>query len=579
MTPTKHPGIKTPLSEDTGPLETLAQRTLARPRPIEKTPGALAHLGQKIREWGYAIDLYNWRLSGRHPLKVDRVIDDSRPGNMARGDALISAILDGKKDTEQAARYWAGDIQDQRADHSFAFLTDLSKAREQLAARAVASALTDAWCDQNLTWQPDAWSGAQCARRLLNWLANVPLVLASSDLVYRSRVLLAVARQMRHLPRVVKDIDRLTDQAAAGAALALAGMLLPGAAAQKEKGYRFLSASVQALILPDGSPATQATADLVDCLHILALVRSAAEKSQTVFPHDLQSAIDKAGPFLRSQYHSGDQGVRLMGGIAQDKAETLALLETLGATGSAGTSFPHGGFYRLEASGTVLVASAAPAVRGRASVNCAAETGAIEISSSGDLLISAMGQSSLDDFKGVTRATAAHSALTLDNRHVTEIATGPQGTLGILGSGVERTVCRRRRRRDGEDLTITQDGYQKRLGYKHTRSLHLSRDGLVITGSDSLTATRTKAPACPVDIWFHLPPGVKARQSKEGDIILLTPTKKIWVMTVKGAEAGLEPSVFFTDPETPAATTAIRLFRAAVHEPAGAILWTLTRRE
>ncbi|MEB3090126.1 hypothetical protein VJI93_09120, partial [Parvimonas sp. M20] len=53
-------------------------------------------------------------------------------------------------------------------------------------------------------WRPDLWG-----RRILFWTAHAPLILSSTDLVYRSRVLNTLARGARHL-------DRGADKAPAG---------------------------------------------------------------------------------------------------------------------------------------------------------------------------------------------------------------------------------------------------------------------------------------------------------------------------------------------------------------------------
>ena len=562
-----------------GNLPALYQKTLVRNRQLERSFGMAHRIGQSFREWGYGLDLYNWRLTGRHPLKVDRVIDDIRPCDTKAGDQLIAAILDGKDQAQAAARYWTGKLDGLEPDHSFGFLTPLSAAREQLAARAVATALTETWCDKNLTWQQDVWSAPMCARRLVNWLSNIPMVLASSDLVYRSRVLLAVARQMRHLPRVVGDISRLTDRAAAGAALTLAGLILPDTAVQRDRGFRLLSEAVDASIQADGTPANQSIPDLLDIVYLCGLVKKAAEKAQTAVPQKVQSALDRAGPFIRALYHNGEAPVRLMGGMPLPRHTAIELLNQVGATGAAGTSFPYGGFYRMSASGTVVVLNTSPARFGPGSKFGSAETGALEVSSSGDLLISAMGASNLEPFKHVERATAARSALVLDNRHVTEIQAN-----GELGAGVEKTSVKRKAHRDGEEIILSHDGYTKRLGYSHERQVHLSRDGLVLSGQDILTPTRPKTAECRVDIWFHLAPRAKARLTKDGEVVLLTPTKKIWVLAAKGAELSLEQSVYFADSETPLpsvairATTTLKAARAKAG-PKVSLSWSLTRRE
>ena len=86
--------------------------------------------------------------------------------------------------------------------HSFAWLRDLSSVATRAQATPIAEDLMRRWLDAHAdkvtepAWRADLWG-----RRILFWTAHAPLILSSTDLVYRSRVLNTLARGARHIDR------------------------------------------------------------------------------------------------------------------------------------------------------------------------------------------------------------------------------------------------------------------------------------------------------------------------------------------------------------------------------------------
>ncbi|MGQ3178646.1 MAG: heparinase, partial [Blastomonas fulva] len=85
----------------------------------------------------------------------------------------------------------------------FAWLRDLAAAAPRETCVPIAESLVDHWLDAHLETVSDpAWRADIAARRILNCAAHAPLILSSSDLVYRSRVLRNFASTARHLDHV-----------------------------------------------------------------------------------------------------------------------------------------------------------------------------------------------------------------------------------------------------------------------------------------------------------------------------------------------------------------------------------------
>src|SRR3546814_6610628 len=87
--------------------------------------------------------------------------------------------------------------------HRFAWLRDLSSVAPRAQAAPIAENLMRRWLHAHADTIADpAWRHDLCARRLQFWAAQAPLILSSTDLIYRSRVLTTLARGARHIDRV-----------------------------------------------------------------------------------------------------------------------------------------------------------------------------------------------------------------------------------------------------------------------------------------------------------------------------------------------------------------------------------------
>src|SRR3546814_19504036 len=87
--------------------------------------------------------------------------------------------------------------------HSFAWLRDLAAAGTRAESAPIAEALVRQWlAAHGETVSEPAWSAENSGWRILFWASHAPLILASSDLIYRSAVLNQLARAARHLDRI-----------------------------------------------------------------------------------------------------------------------------------------------------------------------------------------------------------------------------------------------------------------------------------------------------------------------------------------------------------------------------------------
>ncbi|WHO38777.1 heparinase II/III family protein [Sphingobium sp. AP49] len=473
--------------------------------------------------------LHSRRLKGKYPLKLLAVPDDAIPGDLRAGQAIRAGyfLFRGQKlpiDTIDFARLPVGPA---FADylHSFRWLRDLSSAATREQGAPLAEALMRKWLAAHAeTPSEPAWRADNAAWRLLFWTAHAPLILSSSDLVYRSLVLNCIARTARHLDRSADKAPLGLPRLTAWGGIVAASMLMPGGNPRKLFGEAGLKRAIDSCFHPDGGIISRSPLAQLEGIMLLSMVAAVYDVRREQIPSFLVEGLTRAVPALLGLIH-GDGGLgSWQGAGAIDPATVSAVVQASRVRTRPLRQARDWGYQRLAAGNTVLQIDAAPPPVARLAAAGCASTGAIEISDGQQRLVINCGGAGLEgafvprDLAQGLRTTAAHSTLVLDDSNSTALM--PDGT---LGRGVTEVELNRQELENGSRVDLSHDGYVRRMGYVHRRLLLMSGDGKEIRGEDMLTpAERRKKPTkAPVHLRFHLAPGVEPTLTADNQGALL----------------------------------------------------------
>jgi uncharacterized heparinase superfamily protein len=205
------------------------------------------------------------------------------------------------------------------------------------------------------------------------------------------------------------------------------------------------------------------------------------------------------------------------------------------------------GYQRMSALGTILVLDAAPPPPPKMTASGAASTLAFELSDGPQRLIVNCGgpapfPSALSEpLIEALRSTAAHSTLVLAETNSTAILHD-----GSLGRGVTDVTVDRSEDNDSSRIEATHDGYVRRFGLIHKRSLMLGNDGKELRGADQLIARgrRKVREFVPFAVRFHLARNVEATLTADGmGAILRSKGTPPWNFRCRGAMLTTEESL------------------------------------
>ena len=466
-------------------------------------------------------------------------VRDPWPGDPVRGAALLKHQLEVggvHAQLRPGAFIDAGEGAMLRAAaHGFTWLRDL-RALGTDAARMRARALVTDWIGlasaDPIAQRPDV-AGA----RIAAWLGHYDFFAASADDGFRQRLMARLVADARTLAAALpaEELDARALTAVKG--LIAASVALPDHAAHLTRALRVLPQEIGRQILPDGSHCERSPAQLLAALQDLTEIRALLQAAQATPPPALAAAIEHMAPALRALRH-GDGGLALFNG---SKEETPALIELVltqaGRAGRAPGTLGDGGFQRLQAGRSVLIADCGVPAPPKLDRFAHAGTLSFELSIGRDRMIVNCGAAPAAglEWRDATRATAAHSTLVIADTSSSELRDHG------LGRRPEHVEAHRQEANGAHWLEASHDGYRRPFGAIHRRRLYMSETGEDIRGEDAIEA----ATGQPYTIRFHLHPSVNASLQQDGEAVLLRlPGGGGWRLRAEGGRMSLDESVY-----------------------------------
>lgn len=546
-----------PDQAETGPEEGIEQGKRLIRIADDKGQSLAQRIANRFYLLSWKTPIHGHRLKGKYPLKLLAVPDDEIPGDAHSGQAIRAGyfLFRGLKQPlgklDFANPTLNGSLSPDFIDylHGFHWLRDLATVATREQAAPIAEGVMRKWLDAHAdTPSEPAWRADNAGWRLLFWSAHAPLILSSSDLVYRSLVLNCIARTARHLDRSADKAHIGLPRLVAWGGIVAASMLLPGGAARKLFGEAGLKRALDSGFHTDGGIVSRSPLDQLEAVMLLTMVMAVYDVRREQAPAFLKEALARAVPALLGLTH-GDGGLGNWQGAGAIAPATIeAVIRASRVRARPLRQAREWGYQRLVAGSTIVQVDAAPPpVAQLADAGCAS-TGAIEISDGQQRLIVNCGGAALQgafmprDLAQGLRTTAAHSTLILDDSNSTALL--PDGT---LGKGVTEVELNRQESDGGSRLDLSHDGYVRRLGYVHRRLLLMNGDGKEIRGEDMLTpAARRKKPGkLPVQLRFHLAPGVEPTPTADGmGALLRIDAGATWQFRANAGKLAIEESLW-----------------------------------
>ncbi|HEX2760242.1 MAG TPA: heparinase II/III family protein, partial [Rhizomicrobium sp.] len=455
-------------------------------------------------------------------------------------------------DKPAPSRDWANAL------HGFEWLPPLSAAGGE-PARVLATNLISQWIKRNARYSLPAWSADVMARRLIHLFAHGRLVLAHSDILWRSKLFVSLREQSRAIARLAPEAPDGLPRLEAAVALVLSGACLDDHGRRLEAGVARLEAEIGRQILPDGGHITRSPEALVHAYRYTTMALDALNAIGRDVPQSLRAAHDRMAPMIRLFRH-GDGALALFNGSGESDSRMIAgLLARDDVRGQPFHHARHSAYQRLSAGRALLLLDCGKTPEGPFSLQAHAGAGAFELSSGSDRIIVNCGAAgpAHQAWSAALRATAAHSTLTLADTSSARILR-PGLARELLGprllDGPVAPVSRRVETAQGWTVEAMHDGYVSAFGVRHERQVTLSPQGLMVTGRDRLAPDsgneegHAAMGGLSYAVRFHIHPDVRVSRLDGGGVLLKLPGGEGWRFRAGGGVLEVEESVYLGGP-------------------------------
>lgn len=542
-------------------------------------------LVNRLHKLAWRTPFHSLRLRGRFPLKLLSVPKDPVAGDKAAGEAILGGAIvhpAGRLDLA-SINFRVPGAPPALAEHlqSFAWLRDLAAAAGRERGAEIAERMVRRWLEQcgsqvdECGWRADLW-----ARRILFWSAYAPYILSSRDLVYRSSVLNALARGSRHIDRGADRAPPGLKRITAWCGVITSALVIQGGPARLGKGEAGLARAVEEAVHEDGGLISRSPAEQLALVETLSQLRAVYSAARRDMPETIGEALERAASALLGATLGDGALGSWQGGNGLSRRRVDAAIEAT-ATEIRPLRQPRGwGYQRVGAKNTLVLLDAAPPPPTRSIQGGCASTLAFEMSDGAERLIVNCGGAGEaagalpDAIVQALRTTAAHSTLTFADRNSTAIMPD-----GALGKGVSEVELSREETGGASRLQACHDGYVRRFGLVHRRSLELAGNGLELKGEDRLErrGRRRRGEPKAFAVRFHLGPNVEVTSTADGrGALLRIRGGAVWQFRCAGGTLANEDSLWIDGNGRPHATRQLAIAGELDNDGAG-VSWSLRR--
>lgn len=473
--------------------------------------------------------------------------------------------------------------------HSFEWLDDMVAASDP-QSRAVLNDWLHQWVRRYGNGTGPGWRPDIVGKRLTRWICHAPTLLNGAGPEKSRAFFAAIGRQTRFLKKRWRTAPAGLPRFHAAAGLIYVGMAVEGVqGATIRDGIDALGHECMHSVGGDGGLPSRNPEHLVEVFSILVWAKKSLEEYELEAATEHIAALPRLAAAIRALRLGDGTLTRFHGGGSGDPER---IDRALAASGLRPTSriFETMGYHRIGSARTTVFFDAGTRADGHAAASAHASAFCLEASIGPYPVIVNCGPGARfgDEWQQASRATAAHSGLTIDN-----VSSARFNSNDRMVHGAANISCVREEDAQGVRLIASHDGWIRTHGLVHHRRIMLSGDGTDLRGEDRVIAEGPGPAAAfdqaaginnrmgvPFTIRFHLHPDVEADIFLAGGAVRLRPPSgDFWIMRQLGGDLKIEDSVYLDEQRiAPRATKQIVVTSLATAYR-GQVKWAFRRAE
>jgi len=430
--------------------------------------------------------------------------------------------------------------------HNFLWLAKLDRKN----TKSITKKIINDWIDNFFNYSPDVWKMEVIAKRIIAWSSNTDLTLENSSKNYKEKFFLSSIKQSNFLLKNFNSLQNETDKIICCAAIILSGIMFGEKYINYKVGIKELEKIIKNYFDETGFPKSRNPEEVFICLKYLILIREWFKEAQKIIPDFLNEIIIKCGNCYKVLSCENKQFPLFNGATEINHKEYDIFLKNLKYKFTDKNNEVAGLVKIKKKKFEFFIDFGNPPPNNYAK-SYQAGCLAFELTSNKQKIIcnSGYGKYLQPKFARLSRSTAAHSTLYINDTSSC-IFQKNKFIRKIYGNTlIERHKILNKKYSEDKNfytLIASHNGYEKKFGYIHTRSIVIPKNEEKIFGEDKLIKTKKYSNSLWYTIRFHIYPNIKVVKTKAGNSILISlPNGEGWVLKSETNNLDIEKSIFF----------------------------------
>jgi uncharacterized heparinase superfamily protein len=430
--------------------------------------------------------------------------------------------------------------------HSFLWLTRLDRKNSKVITKEIITS----WINTFSKYDPDRWAMEITAKRIIAWSSNTDIALENANKIYKEKFFLSLVKQSNFLLKNLNSIFYEPSKIICCAAIILSGMMFKENKLNYKIGIKELEKVIKSYFDEDGFPKSRNSEEVFICIKYLILIREWFKEAQKPIPDFLNEIIEKCGNCYATLSCSNKQ-FPLFNGATEVNYKNYDIFLKLLKYKFTSKKNKVADLIKIKKKKFEFFIDCGNPPPNKFSKYYQAGCLSFELISNKQKIIcnSGYGKYLSPKLGSLSRSTAAHSTLYINdtsscifqkNRYINKI---------YGNSLLERHRVINSNYTEDDNfyfIEASHNGYEKKFGYIHTRSIKISKKNDVILGSDVLKKTKNYSNPLFYFIRFHVYPDTKIVKTKAGNSILISLTNgEGWFLKSQKNNFEIEKNIYF----------------------------------
>ncbi len=495
------------------------------------------YISGQIRKIYLNSSFYNKKISA-----TDNKILDYKP-NLS----LLNCIIKYDKKKNNIENFYVNSIwsnhdikeKDFKKLHNFFWLFTI----DLKSSKKITQSIITNWIDKNKNFNNKSWEIDTLSRRIISWISNSKLTYEDSSEKYKENFNFIIKKQINHLINEIDNSESIDDKIIGCTAIILSGLCY-----KDEKylnyGLNLLKKIINFSLDNEGFPKSRSLRQLIFYLKYFILIRELLKESQNDMPEYLNEAIFYLGQSYNFLWKNNNLSFLFNGNHELNHADFDRYLKEHGYKFKTQTN-EISGYALLKSKDVSIIMDVGNPPEKKFSQNYQSGALSFEISYLGKKVICNSGyfQNTKHQLNDISRSTATHSTLILDNTSICRFKKNKKGN-SIIEKNFRVLNKKIIFEKDFWSLQGSHDGYKKKYGVVHDREIQFYPEANKIIGKDKIINDK-KFKKCNFEVRFHLLPETKITKTQDGKAILIELENSGWRFSCNNYLIDVETGLYF----------------------------------